>query len=326
METTEFKRVEPSRPEQSLGEAVRESLRLTPKSLPTRFLYDHTGSDLFERITCLPEYYLTRLETEILRTRCGEIIEEAGYDLTMVEFGSGSSIKTRILIEAALDRQRHITYTPIDISEEFLRETADSLEARYSRLKVSALAAEYFDAIEHLPPHEGPRLIMFLGSNIGNLTHAEANDFLTRLRKAMRPNDRLLIGVDQVKDPRIIEAAYNDRAGVTAEFNKNLLGRINRELDATFVPAAFRHEAPYDPKFERVEMRLYSLMDQTVAIRDIDETVEFREGEYIHTEWSHKYSPTTFASLLGGTGLAIHDLWMDRRGWYGLYMLRPETV
>ncbi|CAN5648050.1 L-histidine N(alpha)-methyltransferase [soil metagenome] len=326
MTMADFKRVEQTRPEQSLEEAVRESLRMSPKSLPTRFLYDHTGSDLFERITCLPEYYLTRLETEILRTRCGEIIEEAGYDISMIEFGSGSSIKTRILIEATMDRQRHLTYTPIDISESFLHETALSLESRYPRLKVSALAAEYFDAIDHLPAHEGPRLILFLGSNIGNLTHTEANDFLSRLRKGMRHYDRLLIGVDQVKEPNIIQAAYNDRAGVTAEFNKNLLRRLNRELDATFVPAAFRHHAPYDPKFERVEMRLYSLMNQVVAIPGIGESVEFQDGEYIHTEWSHKYSPSSFAALLGGTGLAIHDLWMDRRGWYGLYMLRPEKV
>lgn len=324
--TIDFLRVPPTRPNETIEEAVRESLRQTPKALPTRFLYDDAGSELFERITALPEYYPTRTETEILRRRGGEIIEAAGYDLSMIEFGSGSSIKTRILIEAALDRQKCLSYAPIDISEGFLRETAESLTQRYDRLNVTALGAEYFDAIQHLPQHTGPRLIMFLGSNIGNLTHTEANDFLLRIRSSMGPQDRVLLGVDQVKEPAIIEAAYNDRAGVTAEFNKNLLRRLNRELNATFMPTAFRHHAPYDTRFERVEMRLYSLMEQTVAIQDLGETVEFQDGEYIHTEWSHKYSPTSFSALLNGTGLAVQDLWMDGRGWYGLYMLRPEAA
>lgn len=324
--TIDFKRVPPTRPNETLEHAIRESLRQTPKALPTRFLYDDAGSELFERITALPEYYPTRTETEILRMRGGEIIEAAGYDLAMVEFGSGSSIKTRILIEAALIKQKSLSYTPIDISEGFLRETAESLTQRYDALSVTALAAEYFDAISHLPAHSGPRLIMFLGSNIGNLTHAEANDFLKRIRGAMHPQDRILLGVDQVKEPQIIEAAYNDRAGVTAEFNKNLLRRLNRELNATFVPTAFRHHAPYDTRFERVEMRLYSLMNQVVAIHDLNESVELADGEYIHTEWSHKYSPTSFSALIHGTGLTIQDLWMDRRGWYGLYMLRPEAA
>ena len=271
-------------------EAVKEGLDSANRSLPTRFLYDRTGSELFEQITELPEYYLTRTEQAILQQFGSEIAEEAGANAMLIEFGSGSSLKTRLLIEALLKHQDHLRYVPIDISHDFLCHSSDALLADYSRLFIDALGAEYFDAIESLPEYDGPRLILFLGSNIGNFTHEESLRFLARLRDQMGPKDRLLIGIDLAKSSDIIGPAYNDAQGVTAAFNSNLLARINRELDADFNLETFYHTAVYDENSTRVEMQLVSLMDQAVYIDAIGETYQFAEGELIHTEWSHKYT------------------------------------
>lgn len=301
---------------------MREGLGAQPKSLPTQFLYDRRGSELFEQITELPEYYPTRTERSILEGHADEIVEAAGPGAAIIEFGSGSSVKTRLLIEAALRRHGSLRYLPIDISFDFLKSSSQTLLSDYPGLRITALGAEYFDAAEALPGHDGPRLILFLGSNIGNLTREEAVEFLGRVRRNMLPQDRMLVGIDLIKDPNVLVAAYNDRKGVTAEFNRNLLRRINRELDGHFVEGCFRHSAPYDEQEQRIEMRLYSIGDQHVRVDALDQTFDFADGEYIHTEWSHKYTPETFANLCAPAGLRIDHLWTDQRHWFGLALLR----
>jgi L-histidine Nalpha-methyltransferase len=319
-----FKEIQRQRQEVGLCFAVDQGLSAPQKSLPTRYLYDTSGSELFEKITQLPEYYLTRCEQSIFEDCAPEIVAAAGENIALVEFGSGSSKKTRLLMEAALERQEELEYVPIDISTEFLRKASETLLRDYPRLSVTALAAEYFDAAEGLPDLDRPRLILFLGSNIGNLTNSEAVDFLARLRKRMTADDRLLVGIDLVKEPSIIEAAYNDGQGVTAEFNKNLLRRLNKELQARFDLDRFTHRAPYLEDEGRVEMRLYSMADQEVLIDAVGKTYTFAEGEFIHTEWSHKYTLGRFEALAGEARLEIAEHWLDVRGWFAAVMLQAS--
>lgn len=310
----------------TLCRAVREGLGAQPKSLATQFLYDQAGSELFERITELPEYYPTRTERGILEQRADEIVAAAGSGFTMIEFGSGSSSKTRLLIEAALRQQPELRYMPIDISFDFLKASSRTLLEEYDRLSITAIGGEYFDAADNLPEAEGPRLVLFLGSNIGNLTREAAIDFLHRISARLRPEDRLLVGIDLVKDPAILEAAYNDAAGVTAEFNLNILRRINREQDGHFDLSRFSHHAPYDAAEERIEMRLYSIGDQVVEVDGVGESYAFADGEYIHTEWSQKYTPHSFGALCAPTGLHVEHLWTDEKEWFGLAMLKVAGV
>lgn len=321
----EYREVRASRRSVGICQAVAEGLRDKPKRLPTHLLYDHRGSELFEQITELPEYYPTRTERAILEAHADDIIEAAGSGLSIVEFGSGSSTKTRLLIEAAFRRQPTLGYAPIDISADFLRQSSQTLLDDYPGLQVKALAGEYFDATTAMPAHNGPRLIVFLGSNIGNLTREESVDFLNRVRREMQPDDRLLVGIDLEKSPAVLEAAYNDAQGVTAAFNRNLLRRVNTELDGHFELDCFRHAASYDPHEARVEMRLVSMGEQHVSIDAIGETFDFHDGEYIHTEWSHKYTPARFSSLAKPAGLEIEHCWTDAREWFALVMLRGAT-
>ncbi len=319
----QFVKVRGARSKKTFCQAVDEGLTAAQKYLPTCYLYDRRGSELFEEITRLPEYYPTRTEQSILEQFAGDMVEAAGDDLLMVEFGSGSSLKTRLLIEAALARQPHLTYAPIDISTDYLKWSSQQLLDEYPRLSIVALSAEYFEAISAMPRHCGPRLILFLGSNIGNLEQSEATDFLSQVRKQMGSQDRLLIGIDMVKDRQVLEEAYDDSQGITAQFNCNLLRRINTELDSNFVLDAFRHAAPYDDANERVEMRLYSTVAQTVEIEATGRTYAFEEGEYVHTEWSHKYTRESFSQLCGPAGLEMDRNWSDEQGWFSVIMLRP---
>jgi L-histidine Nalpha-methyltransferase len=308
---------------ESLCEAVHRGLLSVPKATPPRFLYDRRGSELFERITRLPEYYLTRCEQSILDACAATIVDWApGPEIEIVEFGSGSSRKTRLLIDAALEQQSRLRYVPIDISEQFLRASAADLLDHRSGLEVLALAGEYFDALDQLPEARAPRLILFLGSNIGNFERAEAARFLTGLARAMGPGDRALIGIDLVKDRSTIEAAYNDAEGVTAAFNKNLLARINRDLRAGFDLASFDHHAPYLEERRRIEMRLVSRLDQEVSIGALDLVVPFAEGEVWRTESCHKFSRQGFGCLCRESGLEPVQGWIDDRGWFSLEGVR----
>jgi L-histidine Nalpha-methyltransferase len=313
-----------SRRAETLAEVVLEGLSAPQKFLPSHFFYDLEGSHIFERICELPSYYLTRTEHAILSQHAPEIVATAGDNLTIVELGSGSSLKTRVLLEAALQRQSQLHYAAIDISSEFLRLAAEALIAEYPRLDVTAIAAEYTDGIAAAPLHEGPRLFLFLGSNIGNFTNEESEAFLRRIRGVMKPQDRLLLGIDLAKPANIIEAAYNDPEGVTELFNKNLLRRINHELGGRFNLDCFRHDAPFVPKQSRIEMRLYSRRDQTVAVAALDREFSFREGEYILTEYSHKYSPESFGAIANRSGLLPVRRWSDTCDWFSLVLLRPD--
>jgi len=305
------------------ADAVRRGLSAEKRSLPSRFFYDAIGSDLFEQIMALPEYYLTRCETEILSRFASEIVAEVGDDLTLIEFGSGNSAKTRLLIEAALSGPGQLHYVPIDISGECLRTSTQELAEAYPDLSITAFAAEYHDAIPLLPTHAVPRLFLFMGSNVGNFEIREAVEFFAMLRSHMEPWDRLLVGFDLVKDVTIIEAAYNDRQGVTAAFNKNVIARVNAELGGMFDLADFDHSAPFVPAFSRIEMHLVSRKRQIVRVCELDEAYVFEAGETIHTENSHKYTPEALATLGKAAGFAVARTWTDSSNWFAVSLLEP---
>ena len=319
-----FLDVPPDQPQKTLRSAVLEGLSRERTTLPCRFFYDDRGSALFEQICRLPEYYPTRTERAILECHAGEMIEAAGgSDLALVELGCGSAGKTRLLIAAALARQSTLHYVPIDISRDFLHFSAEELMKEYPTLSITAIAAEYDDALEVLPSHGGPRLILFLGSNIGNFERDEATAFLRRIRGRMEAGDRLLVGVDLVKDRGVLEAAYNDAAGVTAAFNKNLLRRINRALGGDFDLEQWEHRAPWVPESSRIEMWLVSRRAQTVTLEG--RAFPFRAGEGVHTENSHKHTREGFAALCGEAGLSVEARWTDAREWFAVFLLRGNA-
>lgn len=305
-----------------LAAPVLAGLGSTPKTLPCRFFYDPEGSDLFEQICELPEYYVTRTEDEILRTRSREIVAALPAQVDLVELGSGSSRKTRRLIEALLDRQRTLRYLPIDISETMLRETARTLSGDYPRLAVDPLPLEYGAALQRLPgKRRGPMLVLFLGGNLGNFDPPAAVAFLRQIAAAMQPEDTLLLGLDLHKDPAVLNAAYDDAQGVTARFNLNLLRRLNRELGADFDLGAFRHRAFYNLEEGCVEMHLVSLREQQVTVAG--ESFRFRAGESIHTENSYKYTFAQIHSLAHAAGLSLRQRWTDDRTYFSVNLLAP---
>ncbi len=303
--------------------AVRAGLGARPKSLPCRFFYDDEGSRLFEEICSLPEYYATRTEREILLRAAPEIAEAAGAGTALAELGSGSSAKTKLLIEALLARQDELHYVPIDISTAFLEESSRALLGRFPRLRITAIGGEYLDAVPHLPPRDGPLLCLFLGGNVGNLEEEEASAFLAGVASGLSPRDRLLVGFDRLKERTVIERAYDDRAGVTAAFNRNLLTRINRELGGEFDLDAFDHAAPFVAERSRIEMHLVSRRPQEVRVAALGQTFSFEKGETIHTENSHKYDRAGIDRLCETAGLTVVRLWSDPREWFSLVLLAP---
>jgi dimethylhistidine N-methyltransferase len=311
----------------SLAEMVRTGLSALPKRLSCFFLYDDEGSRLFEAICDLPEYYLTRTELALLTSHAPEMTSGLGRRPELVELGSGSSSKTRLLIESLLDRSDRVAYVPIDISGDALREAIDRLTHDYPTLSVVGLLADYRLALSRLERHAGgTRLFAFLGSSLGNYAHDEAADLLARVRSAMGPSDRFLLGTDMVKDAATLEAAYDDAQGLTARFNRNLLVRINRELGADFVADDFEHRARYDELGERIEMHLVSTRQQTVRIARLGLTIEFAEGETIHTENSHKYSRERLDRLARDSGFEEERAWTDPQGWYRVQRWRPTAA
>lgn len=309
----------------SFNAAVLSGFSLVPKQLPCYFFYDRAGSALFEKICELPEYYLTRAEQTILETCSLEIIRSADCPETIIEFGSGSSRKTRLLIEAVLSRLTDLLYIPIDISTAFLRETCRALLNHYCPLNITAIAGEYRDAMKMLPEPGSSRLFLLMGSNIGNFEPLEAVEFLSLIRDYMQPSDHLLVGVDLLKDHALIHAAYNDLAGVTARFNLNMLARINSELGGQFDLGLFRHEAPFLPDESCIEMRLISIQHQRAAVRGLGTHFEFREGEYIRTERSYKYAPGRFRALCEDAGFETVRYWQDKNKWFTVNLLAPVS-
>ncbi|MET7683161.1 L-histidine N(alpha)-methyltransferase [Streptomyces sp. NPDC005423] len=299
--------------EAALRADVQHGLSRTPKSLPPKWFYDAHGSELFERITELPEYYPTRAEREILLDRAADIAAATGAR-TLVELGSGSSEKTRFLLDALTGLR---LYVPVDVSESALTQAGHALIAERPALDVHALIAD-FTAAMTLPDTPGPRLLAFLGGTVGNLLPAERAAFLSGVRALLSPGDALLLGTDLVKDETVLVRAYDDAAGVTAAFNKNVLTVVNRELGADFDPGAFDHVALWDAGAEWIEMRLRSRTEQTVKVRALGLAVDFAPGEELRTEISAKFRREGVRSELAAAGLELAHWWTDREERFAL--------
>jgi dimethylhistidine N-methyltransferase len=297
-----------------LREDVATGLRLKQKAIPPRYFYDARGSRLFEEICRQPEYYLTRTEGAILRAHAADILDVVG-ECSLVELGSGSAVKTRLLLDESVRRGYRLHYVPIDISESMLRATAQRLRADYPDIRIDGLATDYLNGLAALPAAPR-RLVLFLGSNLGNFTPAEQEQFFEHLTAVLQSGDYLLLGLDLRKPVETLEAAYNDRAGVTAAFNVNMLRRINRELRADFNLAAFSHLAFYNRQLHQIEMHLRSEVAQEVTIADLGMRVQFRPAETIHTEISRKFDPQEICAQLGSYGLRGCASWTDARRWF----------
>ncbi|HEY4133588.1 MAG TPA: L-histidine N(alpha)-methyltransferase [Alphaproteobacteria bacterium] len=304
------------------GHALLAGLGTSPKSLPCKYFYDEAGSILFDQICELPEYYPTRTELSLLEARAGDFAALIGADAELVEFGAGAGRKVRLLLDA-LERPR--AYLPIDISGDYLQGVADRLDADYPDLRVRPIVADYTKPFA-LPPvtADARRIGFFPGSTIGNFPRPEAVAFL-RMAARLLAGGGLLIGVDLVKDPNVLHAAYNDAAGVTAAFNKNILKRANDELGADFDLDGFAHHAFYDPRAQRIEMHLVSLARQRVRLLGHD--IHFAEGETTHTEDSHKYTVEGFRALAAEAGFAPRAVWTDPDRLFSVHWLAaPEAT
>ena len=303
----------------TFAEDVMLGLSTQPRSLPAKYFYDELGSTLFEAITKLPEYYLTRAETEILREYGWEIVRSLDAPFELLELGSGSAIKTRLLIEETLRVQRSLHYCPIDISPDALRESATALVASYSNLSITAYAADYFVVLGTSDlALKRPVLALFLGSNIGNYEPAQAHRLLVALAASLRTGDGLLIGADLKKDRETLELAYNDPAGVTAAFNKNVLARVNHEFGGDFNLHRFEHVARYDEARGAVDSFLQAHGAQYVRINDLDLDLEFADGERIHTESSYKFSLDDLENFGAAAGFRIAKTWFDSQKRFSL--------
>jgi len=302
---------------------VRAGLSAQPKELAPKYFYDDRGSQLFERITELPEYYPTRAERAVLVERAAEIVATANAPRTLVELGSGSAAKTRHLLSAMRDAGCLDTYVPVDISEEITHDTAESLVREYPGLVVRGLVCDFEHHLERIPDGGGGRLVAFLGGTIGNLYPDDRRDFLARLAALMEPEDRLLLGTDLVKGRDRLEAAYDDADGVTAEFNKNVLRVLNRELGADFDLDAFEHVARYDEGEARMDIRLRSLVDQTIRLDELDLEVEFIAGEEMRTEISAKFTRERLEAVYDEVGLRMSGWFTDPAGDYALSLAQP---
>jgi len=300
---------------------VFAGLERRPRAIPARWFYDRTGSELFEAITDLPEYYPTRTETAILKTMCPDLVEHVGKGRAVVEFGSGSSTKTPVLLRCV----EPSAYVPIDISGDFLRESARGLQQAFPDLPIHPLEGDFMRPLA-LPAvvADAPKLGFFPGSTIGNMTPAMATDLLRAMRGSLGEGAMLLIGMDRTKSSDVLVPAYDDAAGVTAAFNRNLLDRINRELDGTIPVDAFRHRAIWNDDRSRIEMHL-------AAERDVDFTIEGRpfvmaSGETIHTENSHKYGPRDAKILLRAGGWTPIAQWSDPDELFAVYLAEAQSA
>jgi L-histidine Nalpha-methyltransferase len=304
----------------ALAHDARTGLTATPKWLSPVWFYDERGSDLFDRITRLPEYYPTRAERSILAARSGAIAAAAGAD-TLVELGSGTSDKTRLLLDAMAVDGRLRRFVPFDVSEETLRRAAADIAAGYG-IEVAAIVGDFHRHLDQIP-RDGSRLVAFLGGTIGNLRPAERARFLGAVAATLGPADRLLLGTDLVKDRARLVAAYDDAAGVTAAFNRNVLAVLDHELGATFDPQSFDHVAVWNEAERWIEMRLRSTVAQRVAVRDLGLVVTFEPGEDLLTEISAKFTPSQVEAELAGAGLLLDHAWTDPAGDFLVTLSRP---
>jgi uncharacterized SAM-dependent methyltransferase len=342
-------------PRTGLAEDVRNGLTGPQKRFLPKYFYDELGSQLFEAICLLPEYYLTRAEDEILRNYADEIVASVEGKKTLLEMGSGSASKTRLIIEALLREQEELCFMPVDISATALESSSRILLQSYPRLRIEAYAADYYaglaelakgsgtrqeqekdrssrpgqdkgkvDKIEGTEPERSNTLALFLGSNISNFDTEEAIRFLKAMRSVLHKGDALLLGADLKKDRATLEAAYNDALGVTSAFNLNVLARINRELGGNFDLHKFKHHAFYNEEVGRIEIYIQSLENQRVRIEELDLEVEFAADELIHTENSHKFDKTGIEELANATGYSLTRTWVDSQGRFSSNLLMAE--
>ena len=314
----EFFDLKPAVPD--MAAEVLHGLSLPAKSIPPKYFYDAEGSRLFDVITRLPGYYLTRIETQILRDHRHLIARRVGTGACLVEYGSGSSVKSRLLIEAC----RPAAYVPVDISRDHLKRSARTILDGYPRLAVYPTCADYTSGFEIPPPATGlPRLAFFPGSSIGNFEPRAAGDFLRGVAEAVGSGGWLVLGVDAKKDRDVLDRAYTDAAGITERFNKNLLANINSALGADFDLHAFRHLAFYNEEAGRIEMYLVSDRDQRVSVAGTD--VAFAKGERLHTENSYKYTPDEFAAYAERSGFECVDVLLDGKAYFMVLLLRSRV-
>ncbi len=312
----------PSVTETNAGSDVIQGLTQTPKSLPPKYFYDDRGSQLFEKICELPEYYVTRTETVILRQYAGEIARITG-SCELVELGSGSSTKTRLLFDAYETHAYPLRYLPIDVSAGILESSAQQLLLDYPSLEVHGLVSTYELALQQLTPTQLPsRMIFFLGSTLGNLNPEECNFFLSQITAALKVGEYFLLGIDLQKSKQFLEAAYNDSQGVTAQFNLNILEHVNRRFQGNFDTKLFEHWAFYNEQLNQIEMHLRCLKAHLVRLEALDLTVEFETGETIMTEISRKFDLEVMQQELQAKGLKPLQVWTDPKQWFGLILCK----
>ena len=319
-------RIERCLPDGFLAKALRADVRAgltaSPKVLPSKWMYDEAGSKLFEKITQLPDYYPTRAERSILRAAAGQIAA-ATRARTLVELGAGAADKTRLLLDALRGEGTLASFVPVDVSETALIEAARRVEQEYPGISVTAVVSDFEEHLGLPRDDGGARLVAFLGGTIGNLLPDQRAAFFGSLRSRLRPGDSFLLGTDLVKDPAVLVAAYDDPAGVSASFNKNILSVLNAELGADFDLDAFDHVVLWDPRAEWIEVRLRSLKRQVVTLPEIDLVAEFAEGEEMQTEVSAKFRRAGIAAELTAAGFALRSWWTDDDGLFGLSLSVP---
>ncbi|HEY3758343.1 MAG TPA: L-histidine N(alpha)-methyltransferase [Solirubrobacteraceae bacterium] len=310
--------------ERSLAEDVLDGLTRPFKELPPKHFYDARGAELFDQICELPVYYPTRTERAILDAAAADVAALTGA-VELVELGSGTAAKTRVLLDALHEAGTLARYVPVDVTESMVRDCAEELTLEYPGLRVHGVIGDFERHLEHVPAPDGPRLVVFLGGTIGNFPPGSRRRFLRQIGGLLGSGDHLLMGTDLVKDPRVLEAAYDDPEGVTAEFNRNVLHVLNRELDADFDPADFEHVALFDGRHEWVEMRLRARRDHTVMVRALELPVHFDAGEELRTEISAKFTPRRLEGDLDAAGLELVRWFTDPEDLFALTLSRPKT-
>ena len=312
--------------EKTFADEISSSLSNSSKYISPKFFYDKKGSDLFEQICTLPEYYPTRTEIKILKNLQNELQGHLDKSFRLVELGSGASIKTRLILDVFASFQDKIEYFPIDISE-ILTESSELLLADYENLHITGIIDTYEGGLEFIEQYDDKKnLIIFLGSSYGNFTPSEGKVFLKKISSILKNEDLFLIGLDLVKDKDLLESAYDDSQGVTSKFNLNVLSRINDELDADFVLENFTHVAKYNEKEQRIDMYLQSLVNQSVIISKSNISVELKQDELIHTEHSHKYSVPQIKKLMEDSGFEIKQIWLDDKKHFSLTLASKKKL
>lgn len=310
---------------ESFAEEISSSLSQKNKFIPSKYFYDNEGSELFDLICDLPEYYLTKKELEILSSFKDEFLAHLDGDYAVVELGSGSAIKTRHLFAILSPRQKRVHYYPIDISD-VIRQSSRRLQDEFENLHITGIIGQYEHGLEHVRKIDGKKIVAFFGSSIGNFDQESAMDLLKKIHRSVNFGDLFLLGLDLVKDKAILESAYNDSSGTTARFNLNLLKRINEDLNGNFGLENFEHTSFYNPKEKRIEMHLKSKIRQQIDIAGANMRVLMEKGETIRTEYSHKYTVPQIRRMAKDAGFVLKQIWTDSQGYFALALFSKGRV